>query len=177
MPEGVAGLRARQLSTLAGISHEMAVSEDLAKLVEELSGAESLDDRQQANAKQTLKDIIKAKKYSTKFVEELSRSVSEAFAAWQEAKTKADFKIFAPKLKKLVDLKRQECELLGYKEHPYDALLDNHEPGLTTKEVEILFDEVRKELVPFVQKIAAQPAHSTILLHRHFPKDKQWDFS
>ena len=35
-------------------------------------------------------------------------------------------------LKKLVDLKRQETELLGYDEHPYDALLDQFEPGAKT---------------------------------------------
>jgi carboxypeptidase Taq len=177
MPEGSAGLRAQQLSTLAGISHEMAVSDELGKLLEELEADKSLDEKQAANVKQTLKDYRKAKKYTTAFVEEMSRSVSEAFNAWQEAKAKSDFSIFAPKLKKLVELKRRECEMLGYKDHPYDALLDAHEPGLTTAEVETLFDEVRKELVPFVKKIASMPEHSAEILHRHYPKSAQWDFS
>jgi carboxypeptidase Taq len=124
-----------------------------------------------------MKDFRKAKKYTREFVEEISQSVSEAFNAWQEAKSKSDFSIFAPKLAKLIALKRKECELLGYKEHPYDALLDLHEPGLTTKDVEILFDEVRASLVPFVKKIAAKPLHSAALLHLNYDKTKQWDFS
>src|SRR5665213_3035451 len=114
---------------------------------------------------------------SIKNKEEMSRTISESFNAWHEAKKKSDWKIFAPKLKKLLELKRQECEMLGYKEHPYDALLDQHEPGLTTKDVEELFVEVRKSLVPFVKNIFAKPLHSNKILHQHFPKDKQWDFS
>ncbi len=177
MPEGGAGLRARQQSTLAGISHDLFTAESLGNLLEELEKDNSLDERQRANVQQTGKDYRKAKKYTRAFVEEMSQSISEAFNAWQEAKAKSDFSIFAPKLKKLIELKRKECEMLGYKEHPYDALLELHEPGLTTKDVETLFDEVRASLVPFVKSIAAKPLHSAELLHKSYDKTKQFDFS
>ncbi len=177
MPEGGAELRARQQSTLAGISHDMFTAESLGKLLDQLENDASLDERQKANVMQTIKDYRKAKKYTRVFVEEMSQSISEAFNAWQEAKSKNDFSLFAPKLKKLVELKRKECEMLGYKEYAYDSLLDLHEPGLTTKEVEALFDEVRASLVPFVKSIAAKPLHSTALLHHSYSKTAQWDFS
>ncbi len=177
MPAGGAPLRSRQLSTLAGINHDLVTAESLGKLLEELEKDATLDKKQKGNVLQTLKDYRKAKKYTREFVEEMSLTVSESFNAWHEAKKKSDWKIFAPKLKKLLELKRKECEMLGYKEHPYDALLDQHEPGLTTKDVEELFIEVRKSLVPFVKSISAKPLHSNAVLHQHFPKDKQWDFS
>jgi carboxypeptidase Taq len=177
MPEGSAELRSRQLSTLAGIAHELATTEALGKLLEELEKDSSLDAKQKTNVVQSLKDYRKAKKYTREFVEEMSKTVSESFNAWQDAKKKNDWAIFVPKLKKLLELKRKECEMLGYKEHPYDALLDQHEPGLTTKDVEELFVDVRKELVPFVQHIFAKPLHSTAILHQHYPKQAQWDFS
>ncbi|MEO5644207.1 MAG: carboxypeptidase M32 [Bacteroidia bacterium] len=177
MPEGGAELRARQQSTLAGISHDMFTAESLGKVLELLEKDDSLNEIQKNNTRQTRKDYLKAKKYTRAFVEEMSQSISEAFNAWQEAKSKSDFSIFAPKLKKLIELKRKECEMLGYKEHAYDALLDQHEPGLTTKEVEILFDEVRESLVPFVKSIAAKPLHSAALLHQQYDKTKQFDFS
>ncbi|MCX6310676.1 MAG: carboxypeptidase M32 [Bacteroidetes bacterium] len=177
MPAGGAELRARQQATLAGISHEMTTSEALGKLLDQLENENSLDEKQKANVQQTLKDYRRAKKYSRAFVEELSACISEAFNAWQEAKAKSDFKIFAPKLKKLVELKRKECELLGYKEHALDALLELHEPGLTTKDVELLYNEVRSELVPFVKNIISKPLHSQDLLHISYDKGKQWDFS
>ncbi len=177
MPEGGSGLRARQQSTLSGIAHDMTTAEALGNLLDELVTDHSLDEIQKANVNQTSKDYKRAKKYTRAFVEEMSQSISEAFNAWQEAKSKSDFKIFAPKLKKLVELKRKECEMLGYKEHPYDAMLELHEPGLTTKDVETLFEEVRTSLVPFVKNIAEKPLHSTALLHHAYDKGKQWDFS
>ncbi len=177
MPPGGAELRARQQSTLAGINHDMVTSEELGKTLEQLENDKTLDEAQQANIRQTLKDYRRAKKYTREFVEEMSRTVSEAFNAWQEAKTKSDFSIFAPKLEKLVGLKKQECELLGYAETAYDALLDLHEPGLTTKETDQLFNDVRGSLVPFVKTIMAKPLHSAEVLHRNYPKDRQWDYS
>lgn len=177
MPDGSAGIRAQQLSTIAGIIHDMATDEKLGQLLEELVADSSLDEIQKFNANQTLKDFKRAKKYTREFVEEQSRAVSEAFSAWHEAKSKSDFSIFAPKLKKLIELRKQECEFLGYEVHPYDALLDLHEPGLTTAEVTTLFEDVRRELVPFVKSIAAKPAHSQELLQKHYPKNEQWEFS
>jgi carboxypeptidase Taq len=177
MPSGGAALRAQQLSTLAGIVHDMATNTEYGKLLESLEQESSLDSKQKNNIRLSLRDYRRAKKYSREFVEEFSRSVSEAFNAWQEAKKKNSFSIFAPKLKKLVELKRQECELLGYEKHPYDALMDEFEPGLTTADVEMLFDEVRKELVPFVKKIAEQKENSSALAEQYFPKDQQWNFS
>lgn len=177
MPVGGAGLRARQQATLAGISHDMTTSDELGKLLDQLENDLSLDEKQKANVKQTIKDYRRAKKYTRAFVEEMSSCISESFNAWQDAKAKSDFSLFAPKLKKLVELKRKECEMLGYKEHALDALLELHEPGLTTKDCEILFDEVRKALVPFVKNIAAKPLHSNSLLHKSYDKDQQYDFS
>ena len=57
------------------------------------------------------------------------------------------------------------------------SLAEGTEPGLTTAEVEQLFNDVRAELVPFVKKIAAQPLHSEEVLQRHYPKDQQWNYS
>lgn len=176
MPPKGAALRAQQLATLAGIAHEMMTDKALGELFESLSKDETLDDRQRRNVKETLRQYEKSLKYPTAFVEEISRCVSEAFIAWQEAKKTNNFQLFLPKLEQLVALKRKECELLGYEKHPYDALLDNYEPGLTTAELTQLFNDVRAELVDFVKQLAAQPTHSDALLTQFYPKDQQWAF-
>lgn len=176
MPPQGAEFRAQQLSTLAGIAHEMFTDEALGKNLEALSADAALDARQKKNIAQSLKDYKKQKKYTREFVEEMSRAVSEAFQAWQTAKEKSDFSLYEQPLDKLITLKRKECELLGYKGHPYDALLDQYEPGLTTKECEVLFLDVRNQLVDFVKKIAAKPQLNDEFMKRNYPKDKQWDF-
>lgn len=175
MPPKGAETRAQQLSTLAGMAHELSISDDLGKLLKELSTDTSLSEKEKRNIKQSLKNYEQNKKYSTAFVEELSRTISETFHAWQAAKSKNDFKSYAPQLKKLVELKRKECELLGYKEHPYDALIDQYEPETKTKELEILFSDVKKQLVDFVKKIAAKPQNNDDFMYLHYDKSKQWD--
>ena len=105
MPPKGAEVRANQLSTLAGISHELSVSKELGDLLDILSKDNSLSEKEKRNAKQSLKDYNDRKKYTTEFVQEMSRTVSEAFQGWQKAKTENNFSVFAPKLEKLVKLK------------------------------------------------------------------------
>jgi carboxypeptidase Taq len=175
MPPKGAAFRAQQLSTLAGISHDMSTSDDLGTLLETLSKDSTLSEKEKRNVKQSLKDYRDRKKYTREFVETLSRTVSEAFQAWQKAKKDNNFSLFEPKLAKLVELKRKETEILGFKEHPYDALLDQYEPGATTKELDILFADVKKNMVEFVKAIAAAPQNNDDFMYRTYDKTKQWD--
>ena len=147
MPPKGADFRAQQLSTLAGISHEMFSDESTGKLLSQLEKDASLSENEKKNVDLIREDYSRQKKYSTAFVEKMSRLVSECFQAWQQAKEKDDFSLYANQLEKLIALKREEAELLGYKEHPYDAMLNLYEKGLTSKEVEVLFADVRKQFV------------------------------
>ncbi len=176
MPGEGAKYRAQQLSTLSGIVHELSTSDELGKLLNELNNDATLSQKEKANVKESLRYYTEQKKYSTEFVIKLTQTISESFQAWQKAKKENNFKIFQPLLEKLVELKKQECELLGYEEHPYDALLNQFEPGSTTKKLKKLFQGVRDELVPFVKKIAAQQKPDYNFLLKHYDKDKQWHF-
>ena len=46
-------------------------------------------------------------------------------------------------------------EAIGYDDEPYDALLQEFEPGLTTAEVADTFGTLRADLVPLVEQVAA----------------------
>lgn len=177
MPPKGAARRGQQLATLSGLAHEMFTTKEIGDLLEKLEGDTTLPFRELQNVKLTLKQYRKANKYTREFVEELSRCVSETFNAWHVAKAKNDFSLYAPQLEKLIELKKKECELLGYTDHPYDAFLNEFEPGLKTAEVEALFNDVRKELFPFVKQLLSKPAGSQEILHRHYEKDKQFAFS
>lgn len=176
MPSKGAGLRAQQLSTLSGIAHKMATDSDYGKLLEDINRENTLDARAAKNVAEALKDYRKQLKYPVSFVETLSRTVSEAINAWQQAKKQSNFATFAPFLAKLVELKREECDMVGYKDHPYDALLDEFEPGAKTADLTALFSEVRKQLVNFVKQIMEQPPNDNSFMYKHYPKNKQWDF-
>lgn len=175
MPEGGAEIRARQLATLAGYSHELSTRAELGKLLNELINDTSLDNKQQANIKHSLKDYKQRTKYPAAFVEEMSLAISKAFNSWQEAKTKNNFGLFQKDLEKLVELKLKEADLIGYKVHPYDALLDQYEPGATVKQIIPLFTDVRNQLVDFVKQITPTKVDSSFM-NLHYPKNEQWDF-
>lgn len=176
MPEKGAAFRAQQLSTLAGLSHELSTSSELGDVLNTLSHDSSLSEKEKRNIRQSLKDYNDRKKYTREFVELLSRTVSEAFQAWQTAKKESNFSMFQPKLEKLVQLKREEAKILGYKDHPYDALLDQYEPGLTTAELDKLFGDVKSNLVSFVKEIAKGQQNDDSFMHEFYQKDKQWEF-
>jgi carboxypeptidase Taq len=177
MPPKSASFRAQQLSTLAGISHQLSTSTDLEKLLKTLISDKSFNDEQKRNILESFEQLTDRKKYTTEFVQELSKTASEAFQAWQAAKQNDDFSIYAPNLEKMVELKKQECEILGYKDHPYDALLNQYEPKAKTADIDILFKDVKAQLVDFVKEISSRPQNNDDFMFKKYEAGKQWDFS
>jgi carboxypeptidase Taq len=92
------------------------------------------------------------------FVAEFSRLASQAQTAWLAARKQSDFAVFQPLLERLVVMARQQAEYLGYAAHPYDALLDLYEEGLTTVQVESMFAELHTPLVGLVKRFAGRLA-------------------
>lgn len=174
MPAAGADQRANQLATLSSIAHEMSTGEQLGKWLNELKSVQELSAEQKANVKHSLRDYTNRKKYSAAFVEKMSLQVSKTFNAWQEAKAQSNFTLYAKELDQLIELKLREADLLGYKDHPYDALLDQYEPDLTVKELDVLFAQVRSELVPFVKELFGKKVKSEFM-YANYPSDKQWD--
>ena len=110
-------------------------------------------------------------------VEELTRTTVLGQQAWQEAKAKDDFAGFRPLLEQIVHLKQQEAEALGYVHTPYDALLEDYEPGEQTARVAQVLAALREELVPLVGAIVQSGRRpSSNVLRGHFPTAKQEAF-
>jgi carboxypeptidase Taq len=129
LPPKGALLRGQQISTLAELSHQLFSEEDLGGLLLTLSGKDDLTPAQKRNVSLTLEDYNKNKKYSPKLVRDLSDAVNKAFHAWVEARKQNTFTLFQPALDTLVQLKKEEAEVLGYQQHRYDALLNEYEKG------------------------------------------------
>lgn len=176
MPKKGEAFRSRQLATLAGIAHSMFTEPALEKQIRSLQGEISLNEKEKRNIFLLLEDLEKQKKYSGSFVEEMSRTISASFASWNNAREQNDFKIFAPALEKLVNLKKKECEVLGYSAHPYNALLDQYERKLTVKDLDLLFSQVKNELVPFIKKITSCKQVDNSFFYQNFDKQKQWEY-
>ncbi len=174
-PKKGAEFRAQQIGTLSGMAHDLFVDDNLGNILSKLLNAD-LSEVQKRNVEETLKDYTREKKYPTSFVEKMASVTSQTYQAWLKAREANDFKVFRPMLETMIDLKREEAAILTYENHPYDALMDMYEPGAKTAELDILFKEVRLNLVDFVKEIAVKAQMRTDFLKRSFPYQQQWDF-
>ncbi|HEY4966624.1 MAG TPA: carboxypeptidase M32, partial [Puia sp.] len=146
LPLKGAGFRAQQVATLAEMAHELATSKKLGSLLESLHQAEGLSDSERQNIILNQEDFEKQKKYPAAFVRRMSETVSKCFNAWNQAKKESSFSLFEKELAELVNLKKEETEILGYNEHPYDALMDEFEKGCTVKFLDSLFGNMLPQL-------------------------------
>ena len=180
MPHGGAELRANQLALLAGMTHERATSARVGGLLGELeSGGEFADGSvERITLREARRSFDRATKLPTKLVEELSRVGTLAQQAWIDARKKSDFAKFEPWLSKMLALKIEEAHAIGFGSgQPYDALLDEYEPGATSENVQAAFTPLREELVKLVAAIAdSGRSPDAGLLTRSYPVSAQREF-
>src|SRR5205085_11236763 len=121
-----------------GLAHKKRTSKRLGELLDQLTTS-SLTKDPHSEAGATIRELKrqydKRVKLPQTLVEELTRASVLGQQAWVKARQDNDFKAFAPHAEKLFRLKRQEAECLGYQDDPYDALLDDYEPGAKTAAV------------------------------------------
>ncbi len=177
LPDKGAAFRSQQVATLSGIAHEIFTDKAFGDTLETLATKNgALNPKQKKNVKLTLKEYQRSKKLSKEFVIKKSQAISAAYHAWLKAREANDYQVYKKELGNIVAICREEAELIGYKDHPYDALLDIYEPGATTKELVTLFKDVRVQLVDFVAKIRSKRQIDNAFLFKRYTKKKQWDY-
>jgi carboxypeptidase Taq len=180
MPREGSAFRGEQMALLARLAHEMGtdprVGEDLAAV----EGSDLVRDPEAdaaANVRELRRAYDRAVKLPKELVEELARVTTRAQQAWQEARAANDFPAFRPWLEKVVALKREEAQAVSFKGHPYDALLDEYEPGATAAEITKVFAGLSAELVPLIDAIGRSPRQpKSDILHREYPPELQQVF-
>ena len=158
MPRKGAEHRAEQLAFLAGLSHSRLVEPRIGDLINTLrtSGASNGgDDDASVMVREVGRIYDREVKIPKSLVEEITRVTTLAQGKWAEARAKSDFAAFKPWLQKVIDLKKQEAEAVGYKDDPYNAMLDSYEPGATVASIEKIFTPLRVELVALLTRFAA----------------------
>src|SRR5262249_3044409 len=127
-----------------------------------------------ANVRNIRRVYDRAVKLPKELVEEMARVTTRAQQVWQEAKQANDFAAFQPWLEKIVRLKRQEAEAVGYAGVPYDALLEEFEPGASTAEISQTFAALRDEFVPLIGAVLASSRRPRReVLTRDYAVDRQ----
>ncbi len=177
MPKAGAGFRGDQLSLIASLSHEKATDPKIGELLAVVEGSSvvaNAESVEAANVRELRHGYDRVTKLPKRLVEELAKVTADAHEAWVEARSKSHFATFQPLLEKVVALKREEASAVGYADHPYDALLDEYEPGATSAEIRHVFAGLSKELVPLIQAVAdSGKKPKPGVLERDYPVDRQ----
>lgn len=181
MPAGGAAARGEQVATLSALAHEIATSEETGRLLEaaEAEVTEMAYDSDDASLVRVLRrDYDRNTKIPTELVAERAKVTAMAFEAWKQARAENNVALFEPHLERVMDIIRRVADALGYEEHPYDALLQNFEPGMRTSQVTRLFEELKVGLVPLLKDITehGKPVDDNFL-SRDYDVDRQWDFT
>lgn len=174
MPAQGASFRGQQISTLTELSHDLFSRDELGNTLQELLAKDDLSIEQRRNVERNWEDYTKNKKYTSGFVRAMSEQINQTFHAWIEARKQNSFAHFEKDLDKLIQLKKQETDILGYKDHPYNALLDEFEKGTTVSLLDQTFQNLLPPLKEVFNKIINKPQVDDSFLYQHFPKDEQW---
>jgi len=156
MPEGGVAAHGEMLATVRRVAHEKFTSDEVGRLIERAL-TEMNGDNRDADARKMLavasRDYEKATRVPADFVADHARAAAAGHQAWREARQQSDFRIFAPHLNRLLALKQQYVEFFKPQAHPYDALLDDFEPGALTTDVLAMFDVLRPRQRALIQAI------------------------
>jgi carboxypeptidase Taq len=176
LPARAAAIRGQQIATLSELAHQLFTDDKLGNVLDELNRQNELTENQKKNIELTLEDFNKNKKYSSEFVRKLSEQVNKAFHAWLEARKQNSFAVFEKELDALVQLKRQETDILGYENHPYNALLNEYEKGCTVSLLDKTFANVLPPLKNLLDTVLQKEQVDDSFLLQHYPKQQQWDW-
>lgn len=148
--------RAKTISSLSSLVHKNFIDIDADGLLTKLKkqfDAKKLKGDDAVIVAETWRGFERANKLPSAFVRELAETTALAHNVWVKAREANDFKLFLPYLEKIVKLKQKEAKLIGYKDSPYDALIDEYEPGMTTAEAAKILNDLKDFLVPFLKSI------------------------
>lgn len=180
MPSGGITARSHQIALLSSLIHEKKTGRKFKSCLEKLISfstrkpkVKGLSKQQHVMVREWLKDYSRLNKLPSSFVKTFSQVTAEASQIWSSAKKENNFKVFAPFLDKIIGLCRQKADILGFEDHPYDALLEMFEPCMTSRKVEALFDGLQKELTALLKKISLSRQIDNRLIHKKVDIAKQ----
>jgi carboxypeptidase Taq len=165
--------RHNQFALLAKLIHARATDPQVGEALARVEASALVGDPMAVaavNVREWRRDYDRAVKIPQDLAVSLAKATAEGETAWECTRPVGDWETFKPFLVKVVALKREEAEALGYAAEPYDAHLDDFEPGETAAALAPLLGELRLSLLRVlaaVQESGRQPQGEVV--RRHFP--------
>jgi carboxypeptidase Taq len=161
MPSGGAAARAEQVAALNVACHGVLADPAAGDLLDEAEvDRANLDEWQHANLAEMRRQWAHATALNPGLVEALSKACSACEQVWRKARPAGDFAMVKPALAELLARVREAAEAKAVKLgcSPYDALLDEYEPGGRAAEVDQVFGDLAEFLPEFRERVLAHQA-------------------
>lgn len=160
MPASAAETRGEAMSKVSSLRQKIFLDPGFVRLIHSAENIEHLTDAERGVVRVLVRALEQYEKLPPRFIEDFEKLTSEATVVWRKAKETNNFKLYEPYLTKIFDMNKKLAEYLGYKDSPYDALLDQFEEGLTSKQVESFFAEIKEPLKILLKKITSSKKYS-----------------
>ena len=175
MPKKGVAFRADQLAWLDGHAHRLWTDPEVGRWIEDgLAGAPGPETIEAANLREWSHSYRRATRLPAALVEDFTRTKSLAREAWLQARRDSKFEVFEPLLSRIIELNRQMADLWGYEDSPYDALLEEFEPGARARDLEPLLQELCRGIVSLRR---AMPRRELVSLEGNYPVAAQQAFN
>lgn len=162
MPRGAAEQRSEEVAALEAVLHERRTDE---RVGEWLERATPQGEREERILALIGRDYGRANAIPVDLATELARQTSLAQGIWAAARANEAPDDFLPMLDQILTLKQDAAHALvaaGFGDgDPYDALLEDYEPGATHSQISALFETMRPRLVALREAVLGaddQPA-------------------
>lgn len=155
MPPQGGAVRAEQLATLSRLAHDLFTSDEVGRLLDDLRGYEEslpYESDEASLIRIARRDYDRESRVPGDLRSDLTRASSSGYEAWVAAKARSDYASFRPFLERNVELRRRYADCFDADE-PYDALLEDYEPGMKAAEVREVFDVLKPELIGLVRTV------------------------
>src|SRR3984885_15143730 len=166
MPRGGADVRGEQLAALETEHHALLTAPRITRLLDRAqANSQGLEDWQLANLREMRRQRDHAIATPVSLISRLARATSRAEVQWAEARRQNNFDLFAPHLEEVVNLVRDKAALLGQALglQPYDALVDEFSPGISTADMEAIFKALARRLPNLIREALELQAARPVL--------------
>ena len=164
MPAHGAPARAAAMAEMQGLMHRLRTDPKLDGLLQR-ARAEAIDALAHANVGEMQREWRAANALPVALVEALSLAGSRCEHAWRTQRPANDWAGFLVNFRPVLTLAREMSQRLADATGlaPYDALMDQFEPGMTSAEVDRLFGDLQQWLPGLVRQARERQSHEAVI--------------
>ena len=148
--------RADAMASLAGMLHARATAPEIGDWIEAAED-EALNEDQQAALREFRRHYTNLTCLPSEFVERQMTARMRSEQLWRDLRAKNDWAGFLPSLENVIALVREEAAMRADKTglDPYDALMEQYDPGNRAADITPVFAELKSFLKGFVPEALA----------------------